>query len=196
MGFGAAPVPGQATELGREGAGAEMINEKWTARHITDAAQEILSHIPHRARDRSLMAIDAATNVMLVLWSLLSWERKVGRVALEEIGVDTFDLARDLDYILTEKKLAQPVEYDKARCSLILVSTGEPYEQLHFETLLEPMLQQAELEAKLLGHNYIGTEHLLLAITRTTDAPLSTLLQRYNINHERVKTAILALLGT
>lgn len=176
------------------GGGAWMIGEKWSARHITDSAQRILKQIPDRASDRGLHVVDGSTLVMLALWSLLLWERKVGRVALEEIGVDPFELARDLDRMLTEKAQEHPVVYDQGQGRLVLAKTGEPYKHWDFDALLEPLLQQTEHEAVELGHNYVGSEHFVLAITRIAGSPLSTLLQQHSVSHPRVKQAILELL--
>jgi ATP-dependent Clp protease ATP-binding subunit ClpA len=171
-----------------------MIEEKWSARHITDSAQRILKQIPDRASDRGLHVVDGPALVMLALWSLLLWERKVGRVALEAIGIDPFVLARELDQVLTEIALEHPVTYDKEQGHLVLAKTREPYEHWDFDELLEPLLQQAEHEALELGHNYVGSEHLVLAVIRSAGPPLSTLLQRHGVNHSKTKRTILELL--
>jgi len=75
-----------------------------------------------------------------------------------------------------------------------LVKTGEPYKYWDFDALLEPLLTQAERESLELGHNYVGSEHLVLAIARTDDPPLSTLLQQHSISHSRTKQAVVDLL--
>jgi len=171
-----------------------MIDEKWSARRITDSAQRILKQIPSRASDRGLHVVDYSSIVQLALWSLLLWERKVGRVALERSGVDPFELARGLDRLLTEKAREHPVAYDQRRGRLVLDKTGEPYEPWDFHALVEPLLQQAEHEALELGHSYVGSEHLVLAIVRIADPLLSALLQQHGIVHEVVKEAVLGLL--
>lgn len=171
-----------------------MVQENWSARHITDSAQRILKQIPSQASDRGLSVVDGSSIVMLALWSLLLWERKVGRVALERVGIDPFELARDLDKLLTEKGREHPVVYDKQQGILVMAKTGEPYQHWDFQTSLEPLLQQAEHEAMELGHNYVGSEHLVLAIMRDTNPSLSALLQQHELSHERVREAVLALL--
>ncbi|HEV3436351.1 MAG TPA: Clp protease N-terminal domain-containing protein [Gemmata sp.] len=171
-----------------------MVQENWSARHITDSAQRILKQIPSRASDRGLHVVDSSSIVMLALWSLLLWERKVGRVALERVGVDPFELARSLDKLLTEKAREHTVVYDEQQGILVLAKTGEPYRHWDFQALLEPLLQQAEHEALDLGHNYVGSEHLVLAIMRDTNPSMSALLQQHGLSHERVKEAVRALL--
>ena len=50
-----------------------------------------------------------------------------------------------------------------------MAKTGLPYEGWDFEELAEPLLQRAELEAKELGHGWMGSEHLVLAIIKVAD---------------------------
>lgn len=171
-----------------------MLDEKWSARHITDSAQHILRQVPSRASDRGLYVVDRLSLLMLVLWSLVLWERKLGRIALEGIGIDPFDLARRLDELLTERAREHPVGYDHKEGVLVLVNTGKPCQPWDFAALLEPLLQQAEHEAKELGHNYVGSEHLVLAICTSAGPPLSDLLQQYGISRQRVKEAVLGVL--
>lgn len=171
-----------------------MIDETWSARHITDSAQLILQQVPSRASDRGLHVVDGSSIVLLALWSMLLWERKVGRVALERIGVDPFELARHIDGLLEEQAREHPVVYDQRRKIAVLAKTGEPYQPGDFRALLEPLLQQAEHEALELGHGYVGSEHLVLAVVRMADPSLSAVLQEHGVGREAVKTAVLDLL--
>jgi ATP-dependent Clp protease ATP-binding subunit ClpA len=76
----------------------------------------------------------------------------------------------------------------------VLVKTGEPYHPCDFDALLEPLLQQAEHEALELGHGYVGSEHLLLAVLRLADPALAGLLRRHSVDHARAREAVLAVL--
>jgi hypothetical protein len=171
-----------------------MAGEKWYTRHLTDAAQRILKQVPDRADDCGLEVVDDTTIVMMALWSLLLGGRKVGRGALEQMGVDRFDLARELGGLLDQKGDETPVAYDPKRQQLWLVKTGEPYRGWDFEGLLEPLLREAEHEALGLGHKYVGSEHLLLAIVRLADPALSELLRRHGAEYGRVKETVLRVL--
>jgi ATP-dependent Clp protease ATP-binding subunit ClpA len=171
-----------------------MFEEKWNARHITDSAQRILRQIPSRAGDRGLAVVDDSSIVMLALWSLLLWERKVGRAALEQMGVDAFDLARGVDRLLEDKAREHPVAYNPETQQLVLVRTRQPYRHWDFDALLEPLLQQAEHESLELGHNWVGSEHLLLAVVRLADPTLSQVLRRHSVEHGPVKEAVLGVL--
>jgi len=170
-----------------------MFDSKWRGQHVTDSAKKILEQIPDRAAERGLNVVDPSYIVMMTLWSLLLWERKVGRVALERAGIDIYDLARALDGLLEEKEAGNPVAVNQ-QGACVLVKTGEPYHYWDFEALLEPLLRQAEHEALALGHNYVGSEHLVLAIIRLADPLLTELLQKHAVVYDRVKEAILELL--
>ncbi len=172
----------------------ENLREKWFARHVTDSAQNILGQICSRANDRGLLVVEGSTIIALTLWSILLWERKVGRVALERSGVDRFELARGLDLFLDEKEQENPVAFDQRRGILVLVKTRERYQSWDFDALLEPLLQQAEHEALDLGHDYVGSEHLVLAIIRMADPPLVALLQQHGISHEKVRESVFKIL--
>jgi ATP-dependent Clp protease ATP-binding subunit ClpA len=171
-----------------------MVSSKWNQRQITDSAQHILKQIPSRASDRGLHVVDGASIVMLALWAVLLWERKIGLVALEGSGADRFDLVRGLDRLLEEKASDHPVAYDKQRGALVLAKTGRHYDGWDFEALLEPLLSQAEHEAKELGHNYVGSEHLVLSVVRLADPALRTLLQQHGVHHNQVAEAVVSLL--
>ena len=49
-------------------------------------------------------------------------------------------------------------------------------------------------EAKRLGHQYIGTEHLLLALMRNQDSMAAAILQSLNVNREIVRRRVLNLM--
>jgi hypothetical protein len=53
---------------------------------------------------------------------------------------------------------------------------------------------QAQDEARRLGHNYIGCEHLLLAATRA-DEPASAVLREQGVTPERVEAELLRVIG-
>src|SRR5262245_15010717 len=110
-----------------------MIEGNWSARHITDSAQRILEQIPSRASARGLHVVDAESIVMLTLWSLLLWERKVGRVALERMGVDPFDLARDLDGLLRRTTTENRNTPGARQNTWVLVKTNDSWVYRHWD---------------------------------------------------------------
>ena len=130
---------------------------------------------------------DHASIVMLALWSVLLWEHKIGLIALEQAGADRFNLVRELDRLLREKQSELPDVRDGPHTieindrGAVVIDTGRPYDGWDSDALLEPLLRQAEHEAKELGHNYIGSEHLVLAIVELADPALTALLQQHGV---------------
>jgi ATP-dependent Clp protease ATP-binding subunit ClpC len=58
------------------------------------------------------------------------------------------------------------------------------------------LLTIAAEEARRLGHNYIGTEHLFIAVTRNEDGPTCDLLRRADLNPRQVRNEIRREIGT
>jgi ATP-dependent Clp protease ATP-binding subunit ClpA len=176
----------------------------WIQGRLTDSAQRILKQIPARASDRGLVfrVPDEAAIVMLSLWSVLNWEQKIGLVALEESGGNRFELVRALDRLLEEKAAAlpeafdreQPMEGDGQGTRIVVPKPGQPYVRWDSEALLERLLRQAEHEAKELGHDYIGSEHLVLAIVKLSEPALRALLDKHGVIYEQVREAVVRLL--
>ncbi|HVC96098.1 MAG TPA: Clp protease N-terminal domain-containing protein, partial [Pirellulales bacterium] len=131
-----------------------------------------------RSSDRGLHVVDASSMPMVVLSSIVLWERKVGRVALERIGLDRFGLAGELDRLLDGKADEFRIRFDKGRGILVFAKTNEPYTHWDIDGVLEPLLSQAEREASGMGHNYVGSEHLVLSVIVLADPVLSGLLQK------------------
>ena len=170
---------------------------------FTDSLQHILKQIPLRALDRGLglSIADHASIAMLALWSVLLWEHKVGLIALEQAGVERFNLVRDLDRLLREKQSELPDVRDGQYTfqhgehqRVVVGNTGETYHYWDSEALLEPLLRQAEHEVQELGHNYVGSEHLVLAIVQLADPTLTTLLHQHGVSHGKVRGAVVRLL--
>lgn len=170
-----------------------LYDEKLSARHVTDSAQRILNLIPLRSGDRGLHVVDGDSFVMLALWSLLRWERKVGLVALECLHVDIEALSRRVDVLLTAKAEENPVASSQG--ILVLRKTGQPYKHWDFHELLEPLLGQAEHEALALNHDYVGSEHLLLAAVKLASPALSQVLVDHDVTYDRTRESVLEILN-
>lgn len=67
--------------------------------------------------------------------------------------------------------------------------------QLPFTKRSKKMLELSLQEAGNLGHNYIGTEHLLLGLIREEEGIAARVLQRLNVRLEAVRAHIRELLG-
>ncbi len=67
--------------------------------------------------------------------------------------------------------------------------------QLPFTPRAKRVLELALEEAQTLGHNYIGTEHLLLGLIRESDGPAAHVLQNLGVKPEDVREEVVELLG-
>ncbi|HEX9804868.1 MAG TPA: ATP-dependent Clp protease ATP-binding subunit [Candidatus Dojkabacteria bacterium] len=57
------------------------------------------------------------------------------------------------------------------------------------------VLQLAYQEARALGHNYVGTEHILLALIREGEGFASQILAKYDISHPKARQAVVKVVG-
>lgn len=162
---------------------------------FTDSVRRIAQQIPLRAHERGLWSVDAFSIIPLALWTLVQGEKKVGLVALDTLGVDLEALVRGLDSLLNKDSAANPIAVNE-RNVLVFKSTGQPVPPIvrTADSLLDPLLSRAEEESRALKHDWVGTEHLLLAIISTADAELSSLLQRHGVIYESIQETILELL--
>ena len=53
----------------------------------------------------------------------------------------------------------------------------------------------AQEEARMLNHNYIGTEHLLLALLREKEGLAAIVLRKLGLNLEKARTQVMEYLG-
>jgi ATP-dependent Clp protease ATP-binding subunit ClpC len=66
---------------------------------------------------------------------------------------------------------------------------------LSFSPRAKKSLENALRESLQLGHNYIGTEHMLLGLIRTGDSRAARVLADLGATFERVRSQVLALLA-
>ena len=80
------------------------------------------------------------------------------------------------------------------------VETGEEETPSGSEPKLTPkakrVLELAADEARRMRHNYIGTEHLLLALLRESDGLAAKVLRKMGLNLDKVRTQVMEYLGT
>ena len=56
------------------------------------------------------------------------------------------------------------------------------------------VIESALAEARSLGHNYVGTEHLLLGLLQDSDSQAARLLAMRGLTLEKVRQAVLSIL--
>jgi hypothetical protein len=99
----------------------------------------------------------------------------------------------DLEALATKLLTAQRVDPESVRASIMLPAAAEnPPQLIPFSGPARKVLELTFREALRLGHNYIGTEHLLLALLELEDG--SGPLHRAGIDKDRVEADLTAVL--
>lgn len=156
--------------------------------HCVPDLIRIVDQIGLRAAARAPLFVDMPIVAMLLLWTILRDERTWLLLSLEETGIDMWRLTCDVDALLNQEKTHGEVEG-------VLAAGQSPQKA---ETTVDPFLSawlvRAEQEAQMLGHHYLGVEHLLLAIGAEVEPPLAALLARYELTYARLRQVITAAL--
>jgi len=141
---------------------------------LTEGAQELF----HEAQDLLARTKQNQLDVEHV-FTVLATQEGVGRQILEEMEVNTSGLAHDLDLLLRGKPSV----------------TGPVGTQIYITPRLDAVVTGAQMEAERLRDEFIGIEHLLLSISRTTDPALKRVLDRHQISPESIYAALKAVRG-
>jgi hypothetical protein len=138
------------------------------------------------------MQLNETSTAALLLWTILRWERSFLLHCLEDLGVDMWTLTCEVDRLLQD--CGSDGESTAGR-----LPRPDPWSFTYRDEIdnhLLPWLDRAEWEARLLGHGYLGTEHLLLAILARAHEPTASLLSRFGIHYDHLKNALLEVLQT
>jgi ATP-dependent Clp protease ATP-binding subunit ClpC len=90
------------------------------------------------------------------------------------------------------------VSLEPARAQVVgIVGVGEEATagQIPFTPRAKKVLELALREALGLGHNYIGTEHILLALARSYEGVAARVLLDFEASPEKIRNAVIALLS-
>jgi hypothetical protein len=111
-----------------------------------------------------------------ILLGLISEGEGVGAQALEALGISL-------------ESVRQQVEEE-------IIGPGEEPQQGHipFTPQAKKVLELSLRESQQLGHNYIGTEHILLGLIREGEGVAAQVLVRLDANLSRVRQQVLQLL--
>jgi dipeptidase E len=140
---------------------------------FTDHAKQSMSNARLAALELSHDYIGAEH----MLLGLLKLTDSVAVRLLGSLGVDVPQLRQEV--------LA------KVRPGTKFVTAG----QLPFTPGAKKVLEESLQATSELSHNYIGSEHLLLAMTRLHDQPLAKLLAAHGVTTERTRHELIAFLG-
>ena len=143
--------------------------ERFTAR-----ARNVMTHAYEEAT--ALQHNYVGTEHLLL--GVLRENEGIGGVVLTELGVDIDTVRREIDHRVGR-------------------GSGEVPHRSPFTPRSKKTLELALNEALLLGHNYIGTEHLLLGLLRVTDGLAAEILSDlYSVEIGRVRGEVITKLTT
>lgn len=119
------------------------------------------------------------------------------------------DMARDEGALLLWSLLQKPTNLARSLLALVLPEDGSIEQVIrrlrvldhgglgsHRDRVPGGFLGAAREEARALGHTFIGTEHVLIAVVEHARPGLSTLLAQYGVTAERLRSTATILLRT
>jgi hypothetical protein len=90
------------------------------------------------------------------------------------------------------------VTFDRTRGQVVrIVGSGEEVSagQIPFTPRAKKVLELALREALSLGHDYIGTEHILLALVRENEGVAARIMLDFDVDSEKVRHAVVRMLS-
>jgi len=149
-----------------------LTEEYLRANRFTDDAAYVVRDSVQRAFSRALAGLVPQA---MVLWSILNWERKLALAALDYCGVDEDALRQAILNELAELKVDT---YD---------------EDIDFRHISDTSVSAGNI-SRTRGEDYVGTEHLLLALCRSSDAIVQRVFEKFGITYQRIEVALRELL--
>lgn len=167
------------TEIGKSmGVTKQAAQKRFVPKGDTIDPNEGFTRFTPRAKAAIVVAQDAARDAG-------NQQITPGHLVLGVLG--------DGDALATRLLLAQGVQPDAVRAHVELPpSSGEKLELVPFDAHAKKALELTFREALRLGHNYIGTEHLLLALLESEDA--GGPLRRAGVDKDRIETDLVTVL--
>src|SRR5882762_7129121 len=139
---------------------------------FTDLARRVVTHSQAEAKAMNHNYI-GTEHILLALSSL---EAGIACQALEALGVSSSDLRIETIKIVT-------------------IGQSSPSGHIPFTPRAKKVLELSLREALQLGHNYIDTEHLLLALIREGEGVAAQVLVKLGADLSRVRQQVIQLLS-
>jgi ATP-dependent Clp protease ATP-binding subunit ClpC len=140
---------------------------------LTDRAREVIELAGKIACEMNHKAVGGEH----ILLGLIDEGSGVAANVLHDLDIDLSALRASVESILPFEAGATDLE----------VSPENSY--------VKHLTDQAILEARGLCHNYVGTEHLLLALVKDGDSAATQVLARFGASGERIYKELVAMLG-
>lgn len=107
-----------------------------------------------------------------ILWALAKEVHGVAAAVLEHFGVDLKPLRREVEALLETRPHHETVQ------------------KLPPSDHARDVITHAVEEARALGHNYIGTEHMLLGLLRDSETVSAQVLINLGLDHDGVREKV------
>ncbi len=163
-----------------------LSRQSLSAKRCVESLIQVIEQVAARAAARLPMALDEDSVALLLFWTILRWERTFVLTCLEELGIDMWALTRDLDAFINAHKARDAlVRPDRA--------VTDPMSFVFCRELDDALLlwlSRAEKQAVAMGCNFVGAEHLLLAIIASAGPELTALLARHGLHQDRLAGAV------
>src|SRR5262245_17290349 len=144
---------------------------QFSLRGFTDRAVKVLA----AALERTAAVHQSSIVPERILFALATVERGPGRVILEQMGLDVSQHLPEIESLVD----AVPVAESEGIPALSMIS--------------QDLLNQAKAHAREMGHNYIGTEHLVLGLL-SVSSPASRYLLEKGISVAKFKDEAVKML--
>jgi dihydroneopterin aldolase len=127
-------------------------------------------------------------------------QEEAGRFGHNYIGTEhlLLGLAREEDGVATRALTSLGVSLDEVREqveSVVGFGEGGNRSQVPFTPRSKKVLELALRESMQLGHNYIGTEHILLGLVRESEGVAARVLSNLGVDPDEVRRQVLQMLG-
>jgi ATP-dependent Clp protease ATP-binding subunit ClpC len=173
-------VRGISAAVWRVGAGLAAL--AWANRRCDPVA--LFERFTERARQVVVLAQEEATGF------------KHGHIGTEHI---LLGLVRDREGLAAEVLESFDITLERVRGEVVrTVGVGNEavVGQVPFTPNAKKVLELALREALTLGHHYIGTEHILLGLLATDDAPSARILRDFNADPEKIRSEVIRRIAT
>ena len=163
--------------------------EELAKRRCAKELLRIIEQIPARIAARTPILLDEYSLWAVALWTMLRWERTFLMIGLEDMGVDVWTLTREVDELLDGRRaVGRRLAWMNVAPSVVHRSPAA------IGLGINRLLDQVQVEARAMGHKYLGVEHLLLAIISGADPSLYSILSRHGVTREKVTKMLRQLL--